>query len=40
MSIPVAIITGGLGTRLENKTLNKAKVLIDVAGEPFISRQL
>ena len=40
MSIPVAIITGGLGTRLENKTLNKAKVLIDVSGEPFISRQL
>ena len=40
MSIPVAIITGGLGARLENKTLNKAKALIDVAGEPFISRQL
>lgn len=40
MTIPVAIITGGLGTRLEDKTLNKAKALIDVAGKPFIARQL
>ena len=40
MTIPVAILAGGLGKRLEKKTLNKAKVLIDIAGKPFISRQL
>ena len=40
MTLPVAILAGGLGTRLEKKVLNTAKVLIDVAGKPFISRQL
>ena len=40
MTLPVAILAGGLGTRLGKKVLNTAKVLIDVAGEPFISRQL
>ena len=40
MTLPVVIITGGLGTRLGQKTSNKAKALIDVAGKPFISRQL
>ena len=40
MTLPVAILAGGLGTRLGKKTLNKAKVLINVAGTPFISRQL
>ena len=40
MTLPVAILAGGLGTRLEKKNLNKAKALIDVVGEPFISRQL
>ena len=40
MTIPVAILAGGLGKRLEKKTLNIAKVLIDIAGKPFISRQL
>ena len=40
MTIPVAILAGGLGKRLGKKTLNKAKVLINVAGTPFISRQL
>ena len=40
MTLPVAILAGGLGTRLGKKTLNKVKVLIDVAGKPFISRQL
>ena len=40
MTIPVAILAGGLGKRLKKKTLNKAKALIDVAGKPFISRQL
>jgi len=40
MRLPVAILAGGLGKRLGQKTINKAKVLIDVAGKPFISRQL
>ena len=40
MTLPVVILTGGLGTRLGQKTSNKAKALIDVAGKPFISRQL
>ena len=40
MTLPVAILAGGLGTRLGNETLNKAKILIDIAGKPFISRQL
>ena len=40
MTLPVAILAGGLGTRLEKKILDKPKVLIDVAGKPFISRQL
>ena len=40
MTLPVAILAGGLGKRLGKKTLNKAKVLIDIAGKPFISRQL
>ncbi len=40
MTLPVAILAGGLGTRLGKKNVNKAKVLIDVAGKPFISRQL
>ena len=40
MTIPVAILAGGLGKRLGKKTLNKAKALIDIAGKPFIARQL
>ena len=40
MTLPVAILAGGLGKRLGKKTINKAKALIDVAGKPFISRQL
>ena len=40
MTLPVAILAGGLGTRLGKKVLNTAKVLTDVAGKPFISRQL
>ena len=40
MTLPVVILTGGLGKRLGQKTSNKAKALIDVAGKPFISRQL
>ena len=30
MTLPVAILAGGLGTRLGNETLNKAKILIDI----------
>ncbi len=40
MTIPVAILAGGLAKRLKKNTLNKAKALIDIAGKPFISRQL
>jgi len=40
MTIPVVILAGGLGKRLENKTLNTPKALIDVAGKPFLERQL
>ena len=40
MTLPVAILAGGLGKRLGQKTINKAKALIDIAGKPFISRQL
>ena len=40
MTLPVAILAGGLGKRLGQKTINKPKVLIDIAGKPFISRQL
>ncbi len=39
MTLPVALLTGGLGTRLGKKTVKKAKALVDVAGQPFISRQ-
>jgi NDP-sugar pyrophosphorylase family protein len=40
MTIPVAILAGGLAKRLKKNTLNKPKALIDIAGKPFISRQL
>ena len=40
MQLPLAILAGGLGKRLEEKTLNTPKALIDVFGKPFISRQL
>lgn len=38
--LPVAIIAGGLATRLRPITENIPKALIDVAAEPFICRQL
>jgi N-acetyl-alpha-D-muramate 1-phosphate uridylyltransferase len=38
--IPVAILAGGLATRLRPITESIPKSLIDVAGEPFISHQL
>ena len=35
MTLPIAILAGGLGTRLEKKNLNKPKALIVVAGDPL-----
>jgi NDP-sugar pyrophosphorylase family protein len=40
MSLPVAIVAGGLATRLHPITQKIPKSLLDVAGKPFIVRQL
>lgn len=37
---PVAILAGGLATRLRPMTESIPKALLEVAGEPFISHQL
>src|SRR6266446_4973610 len=38
--LPVAILAGGLATRLEPVTRTIPKALLEVAGKPFIRRQL
>ena len=40
MSLPVAILCGGIGTRLYPLTRNMPKSLVNVAGEPFLTHQL
>src|SRR5438105_1445235 len=40
MSLPVAILAGGLATRLGPLTERIPKVLLDVAGKPFAVRQI
>src|SRR5712691_10638903 len=37
---PVAILAGGMGTRLNTLTDSLPKALVDVNGEPFIAHQL
>jgi NDP-sugar pyrophosphorylase family protein len=37
---PLALLTGGLATRLRPHTLRVPKAMIEVAGAPFIAHQL
>jgi NDP-sugar pyrophosphorylase family protein len=38
--LPIAILAGGLATRLRPVTETIPKALIEVAGEPFLAHQL
>ena len=38
--LPVAILAGGMATRLKPITEKVPKLLVDVAGEPFFSHQI
>ena len=38
--LPVAILAGGLGTRMLPRTLSVPKAMLEVAGEPFAAHQL
>lgn len=40
MRLPVAILAGGLATRLGDVTRSTPKSLLDVAGRPFVAHQL
>jgi NDP-sugar pyrophosphorylase family protein len=40
MSLPVAILAGGLATRLRSITQSVPKCLVQVAGKPFVAHQL
>jgi N-acetyl-alpha-D-muramate 1-phosphate uridylyltransferase len=40
VKLPVAILAGGLATRLHPITVTIPKALVEVAGQPFIRRQL
>ena len=40
MSLPVAILAGGLATRLQPLTAQIPKILLEVAGRPFAEHQL
>lgn len=40
MTLPVAILAGGLATRLRPVTSTVPKAMVDVAGRPFVAHQL